>query len=69
MAIKMFDEYIDPIMQYTSEIWFQNKEMTELEKTHLSYLKNTMKVKPSSSTLAIYSELGRFPILIKQSVN
>ncbi len=66
MAIRMFDAQIDPIMQYASEIWFQNKEMTELQKIHLSYLKNTMRVKPSSSTLAIYSELGRFPILIKQ---
>ncbi len=50
-------------MQYTSEIWFQNKETAELEKIHLAYLKNMMKIKPSSSTHAIYSEFGRFPHL------
>ncbi len=26
IAVKMFDSQIVPIMQYTSEIWFQNKK-------------------------------------------
>ncbi len=53
-------------MQYTSEIWIQNRETAEFEKIHLSYLKNMMKVKPFSSTHAIYSEFGRFPLKIQQ---
>ena len=66
LAIKMFDSQIAPIMQYTTEVWFQNKEIPVLEKIHLNYLKNTMRVKPSSSTKAIYAECGRFPLIIKQ---
>ena len=66
LATKMFDSQILPIMQYTAEVWFQNKVTPELEKIHLAYLKNTMRVKPSSSTYATYSEFGRFPLIIKQ---
>jgi hypothetical protein len=65
LATKMFDSQIAPIIQYTSEVWFQNKEISEFEKIHLGYLKNTMRVKPSSCTKAIYAEFGRFPLIIK----
>ncbi len=62
----MFDSQIAPIMQYMSEVWFQNKEYPILEKIHLAYMKNTMQVKHSSATKAIYAEFGRFPLIIKQ---
>ena len=65
LAIKMFDSQIVPIMEYTSEVWFQNKEIPELEKIHLHYLKSIMYVKPSSSTKAIYAEFGRFPLILR----
>ena len=66
LAMKMFDSQIAPIMQYTSEVWFQNKECPILEKIHLTYMKNTMRVKPSSATNAIYAEFDRFPLIIIQ---
>ncbi len=66
LAMKMFDSQIAPIMQYTSEIWFQNKECPILEKINLAYLKNTIQVKPFSASKALYVEFGRFPLIIKQ---
>ncbi len=66
LATKMFNSQIVSIMQYTSEIWFQNKDTPELEKIQLSYLKSTMRVKPSSSSKSIYAEFGRLLIIIKQ---
>ena len=66
LAIKMFDAQISPILEYASEIWYHNKEISDHEKLHLAFLKNTIKVKPSTSTLAIYTEFGRFPVALKQ---
>ena len=65
LAIKMFEAQISPILEYASEIWFSNKEIAEHERLHLAYLKDIIKVKPSSSTLAIYAEFGRFPMTLK----
>ena len=65
LAMKMFDSQIAPIMQYAAEVWYRNKEKPELEKINLRYIKSVMHVKPSSSTKAIHSEFGRFPLQIK----
>ena len=66
LAFKMFDVQISPIIEYASEIWYNGQVTPELEKIHLGYLKNTLKVKPSSTTCAIYAECGRFPLIVKQ---
>jgi len=66
LSLKTFDSQISPIMEYASEIWFSNKEVHDLEQIHLKYLKNTLHVKKSSSTTAVYAECGRFPLIIKQ---
>ena len=66
LAFKMFDVQISPIIEYASEIWYHGKEVPELEKMHLGYLKSILKIKPSSSTNAVYAECGRFPLFIKQ---
>ena len=65
LALKMFDNQISPIMEYASEVWYRNKEVTNLEKVHLSYMKHALKTKMSTSTIALYAELGRFPISMK----
>ena len=61
----MFDAQISPILEYCSEIWYTNKFCEEIEKIHLAYMKDILKVKRSSSTLALYAELGRFPLKLK----
>jgi len=49
------------ILNYASEVWgigaFYN-----IEKVHLSFCKRILNVKTSPSTLAIYSELGHYPL-------
>ena len=65
LAFKMYDAQISPIMEYMSEVWYQKKTLDELEKIHLAFIKSILRVKMSSSTHAIYSECGRFPLKIK----
>lgn len=55
-------------MEYISEVWLSDKEMKDFEKMHLAYMKNTLCVKTSTATPAIYAELGRFPISHRSKV-
>ncbi len=48
-------------MQYVSEVWFQNKELENTSGLH----ENTISVKPSSATKAIFAEFGRFSLIMK----
>ena len=66
--MKMFDVQISPILGYASEIWFNGKEVREVEKVHLTYLKTMLKVKKSSYNNAINAKCGQFPLLLKQKV-
>ena len=68
LAMKMFDTQIVPILEYMSEIWYKNKVLSDMEKIHLKYIKTSLRVKPSSSTWAVYAECGRFPLKIKIQV-
>ena len=45
LALKMFDTYILPILEYNCEIWSSNKPVNELEKVQLGYLKNMLNLK------------------------
>ena len=59
---QLFDSFVGSILNYASEVWdigtFHN-----IEKVHLSLCKRILNVKTSTSTLAIYSELGRLSTL------
>ena len=66
LSFKTFDSQISPIMEYASEIWYSNKRVDDLEKIHLKFLKNSLHVKNTSVTNAIYAECGRFPLILKQ---
>jgi hypothetical protein len=68
LAIKMFDSYILPILEYNAMLWSQNHLNPELEKVQLGYLKNVLNVRKQTSTLAVYAETGRFPLLIRQKM-
>ena len=69
LQLKVFDCQILPILEYGSEIWSNCKEINILEKIHLKYLKNILGVKPQTSTLAVYGETARFPLVVRQRVN
>ena len=66
LAFKMFDVHINPILTYGAEIWCDSKQIDSMERLHLGYLKHVLQVKRSSCTPAIYSECGRFPIILQQ---
>ena len=69
LQLKVFDTQILPILEYGSEIWSTCQEITVLERIQLKYLKNILCVKPQTSTLAVYGETGRFPLVVRQRVN
>ena len=69
LRMKVFDCQILPILEYGSEIWSTGKEISVLERIQLKYLKNTLGVKPQTSTLAVYGETGRFPLAVRQRIN
>ena len=66
LMMKLFDSQIIPILEYGAEIWYTGKNMPHYEAVHLGYLKYVLGVKPNTSTLAIYGETGRFPLVLRQ---
>ena len=60
LQLKVFDTQILLILEYGSEIWSTCEEITVLERIQLKYLKNTLCVKPQTSTLAVYGKLDDF---------
>lgn len=63
---KIFDTQVRPILEYAIPTWFTGKAIPELETLHLQYLKHTLGVKCQTSSLAVYGETGRFPLLPRQ---
>ena len=53
-------------MEYACEIWFQEKPVDNLERIQLKYLKDVLRVRQSSSDLAIFGETGHFPLFLRQ---
>ena len=57
----LFDKYISPILNYSSEVWGFHKAI-EIERVHLNFCKRLLGVKKSTQNDFIYGELGRFPM-------
>ena len=68
VAFQLFDALVLPILEYSSEVWFTNKEIPEIEKVQLKYLKIILGVHSNTSNLATYGETGRYPLLLRQKV-
>ena len=59
----LFDTLIAPILLYGSEEWrFENCDITEAY--HFKFCKMMLHFKPSTPTVMVYGELGRFPMQI-----
>ena len=58
---RLFDSLVGSILNYTSEVWCIGT-IYNIEKVHFSFCKRVLNVKTSTSTLSIYSELGRYPL-------
>jgi hypothetical protein len=60
------DWTISPILLYASEVWgFENKE--SIEKVHLQFCKNILKVRSATPNYMVYGELGRYPMEVIRS--
>ncbi len=68
-ALELFDSLIAPLIDYGSEIWYRDSIVKKLETLHLRYLKRVLKVRQQTPTLAIYGELGRYPLNIRLQCN
>ena len=69
LKLKIFDTQILPILEYGSEIWSNGRKINILEIVQVKYLKHMLGVKPQTSTLAVYGETGRFPLVLRQQLN
>ena len=56
-------------MEYGSEIWYKVKARDKHKKFHLSYIKSTLGVRPQTTTDAVMSDTGRFPLHLRKNVN
>jgi hypothetical protein len=68
IGLHLFDTCVLPILEYGTEIWGNGKLNDKIERIQLRYLKMILGVKDSTCTVAVYGELGRFPILLRQKV-
>ena len=58
----MFDSLVRPILTYGSEVWGVCKSgLQELDRVFLRYMRCVLRVKATTSTLAVYGECVRFP--------
>ena len=69
LAIKMFDSYVLPILEYNCTFWSGAVEIPDIEKIQIGYLKNILGVRRQTPTLGVYAETGRFPLRIRQLLN
>ena len=68
IAFKAFDCQILPILEYGSDIWYTGDDVNDLEKIHLKFIKSTLGVRKQTPTPAIYGDMGRFPLIIRQHI-
>ena len=62
LSLHLFKTNIEPILTYGSEIWGTNKSgCDEIDTFSLRFMKSVLGVKSSTSTIAVYEELGFFP--------
>ena len=63
--VKLFDSMILPILMYASEIWVFH-EGIYIGKVHVKFLKQLLSVRFQACNNAVYGELGRVSLIIKQ---
>ena len=51
-----------------SEVVFIGKKILDFETVHLSFLKNMLGVKQQTTSVTIYGDMGRYPLILKQQI-
>ena len=59
--LKLFDTMILPVLTYGSEVWGFHAA-PDIERVHLKFMKRILGVRPQTTNVAIYGELGRVPL-------
>ena len=62
MFLYLFDHLIKPIAEYSSKVW-GFRDWDELETLHLQACKYAQGVRSTTTSAAVYSELGRRPLI------
>jgi hypothetical protein len=61
LQLKLFDTLILPILTYGCEVWgYENVQV--LDKIHLQFCRNILKIRTSTPNFMSYGEIGRVPI-------
>ena len=67
IMLNLFDSYVASILNYSSEVWgFIKAE--NIERVHRKFMKWLLNVKMSTTSSAVYGELGRFPLYIDREI-
>ena len=69
LQLKLFDSLVSPILLHASEVWgFENKE--SIEKVHLQFCKNILKVRSTTPNYMVYGELDIYPmeVMVKRKI-
>ena len=66
--MQLFDAFVGSVLSYANEIlgFTKNKE---LEGIHLNFCKRLLNVRNSTSSLAVYGELGRYPLYVLRYIS
>jgi hypothetical protein len=60
-ALFLFDSMISPILCYNSEIWGYEC-CDDIERVHVKFCKNILRLNSSATTPAVLGEVGRLPL-------
>jgi hypothetical protein len=63
LQLKIFDTLVSPILLYACEVIGFDKN-DNIEKVHLQFLKNILRVRTTTPNHLVYDELDRFPLVI-----
>ena len=69
LGMHLYKSLLLPHMDYSSEVWFTESACRMLEKFSLRYFKRLLHVRPNAPTLAVYGELGAYPVHVRLKCN
>ena len=62
---QLFDAFVGATLNYACEVC-GNTKSKEIERVHLKFCKQLLRVKSSTSNMSVYGELGRYPLFINR---
>ncbi len=69
LGMHFYESLLLPHIDYASEIWYSESSCRALEKFSLRYFKRLLHVRPNTPTLAVYGELGAYPVQVRLKCN